>query len=85
MTRTDLHLPKCDGITVLEAIRSAPSLEQIHVVILTSQASPEDKIQVQELGGIWCLKPMGFEETKKLAIELMDLCKGRIGTLTSSV
>src|ERR671911_1403628 len=36
----DLHLPRYDGATVLRAIRCAPELAHVKVVVLTSMASP---------------------------------------------
>ena len=80
----DLHLPKYNGIEVLKAIRVEPPLSHIHVVVLTSQASPEEEIKVMELGGICRIKPPGLEAIKELASELMDICKGRIVRLASS-
>ena len=78
----DLHLPKYNGIEVLAAIREEPPLSHIHVVVLTSRASPHEENQVTELGGICCLKPTGLDATKRLASEIIDLCKGRVTALT---
>lgn len=81
----DLHLPKYNGIEVLSAIREEPPLSHIHVVVLTSRASPHEEKRVTELGGICCLKPTGLDETKRLASEIIDLCKGRVTALTSGI
>jgi len=81
----DLHLPKYNGIEVLAAIREEPPLSHIHVVVLTSRASPHEEKQVTELGGICCLKPAGLQATKLLASEIISLCKGRVTALTSAV
>ena len=72
----DLHLPKYNGIEVLTAIRQEPILKHIHVVVLTSDASPAEQIQVIELGGICCVKPSDLDAIKSLAEEIMALCKG---------
>ena len=45
----DLHLPKYNGIEVLTAIRLEPVLTHIGVVVLTSDASPQEWAQVTEL------------------------------------
>ena len=81
----DLHLPKYNGIEVLAAIRNEPPLSHIHVVVLTSRASPHEERQVMELGGICCLKPTGLDDTKRLASEIIDLCRGRATALASAV
>jgi len=81
----DLHLPKYNGIEVLTAIRDERPLSHVHVVVLTSSASPHEEKQVTELGGICCLKPTGPDATKLLASEIIDLCKGRVTALTSAV
>jgi CheY-like chemotaxis protein len=80
----DLHLPKYNGLEVLAAIRVEPPLSHIHVVVLTSRASPEEEIKVMQLGGICRIKPPNLAGIKKLAIELMDICKGRIVRIASS-
>jgi CheY-like chemotaxis protein len=71
-------LPKYNGIEVLTAIRFEPPLSHIHVVVLTSRASPEEETKVIKLGGICRIKPPSLAGIKKLAIELMDICKGRV-------
>ena len=81
----DLHLPKYNGIEVLTAIRVEPPLGHIHVVVLSSRVSPEEETRVMELGGIFRIKPPDLAGIKKLAIELMEICKGRVVRLASSV
>lgn len=72
----DLHLPKYNGIEVLTAIRLAPALTHIHVFVLTSDASPRERSQVTELGGICCIKPSNVDGIKALAEQIMATCKG---------
>lgn len=78
----DLHLPKYNGVEVLTAIRAEPILNHIHVIVLTSAASPADLAQLRALGGICCLKPSDVDEIRTLTIEIMALCKGRSHRLT---
>jgi CheY-like chemotaxis protein len=73
----DLHLPRYNGIEVLTAIREEPKLTHIHVVVLTSAASPTDFTEVTALGGICCIKPADLADVKALAVDIMALCKGR--------
>ncbi len=72
----DLHLPRYNGIEVLTAIRQEPVLSHIHVVVLTTAASPADRARVVELGGIIIEKPSDPEGLRSLACDIMDLCKG---------
>src|SRR5579872_3501204 len=39
----DLHLPKYDGLEILRAIKEAPKLAHIHVVVMTGAASPNEE------------------------------------------
>ena len=72
----DLHLPKYNGIEVLTAIRLEPVLSHIHVFVLTTDASPAERAQITDLGGICCYKPSELEEIKELAEEILAACKG---------
>jgi CheY-like chemotaxis protein len=72
----DLHLPKYNGIEVLTAIRLEPVLNHIHVFVLTTEASPMERAQITELGGICCFKPSHPEEIKALAAGILAACKG---------
>ena len=72
----DLHLPKQDGCTVLEAIRQDPVLANVHVVALTSLASPSEELQVQALGvRLYRTKPIGLEDWIELAGEILAICR----------
>ncbi|RYE72076.1 MAG: response regulator [Oxalobacteraceae bacterium] len=55
----DLKLPKLDGIQVLGAIRSNPTLAEIAVVVLTASAMEADVNQTMALGiEAYVVKPM---------------------------
>jgi CheY-like chemotaxis protein len=71
----DLHLPKYNGIEVLTAIREEPVLTHIHVLVLTTMASPADHAQVIELGGICREKPSHPDGIHSLAADVLALCK----------
>ncbi|MCU1335651.1 MAG: response regulator receiver protein [Bryobacterales bacterium] len=73
----DLNLPKYNGLQVLTAIREEPALSHIHVVVLTSVVRPEERAEIEELGGICCIKPSDLQGIESLASEIMALCKGR--------
>ena len=71
----DLYLPRYDGLAVLKAIRKAPALEHIHIVVWTGAASPEQKIEIANLGATYKRKPSTLRELEELAEELIAICK----------
>jgi CheY-like chemotaxis protein len=71
----DLHLPTYDGLEILRAIREAPALTHIRVVIVSGLASPKEKIQLAELAAEFRTKPSSLQDTIEFAGELIDLCK----------
>jgi chemotaxis family two-component system response regulator Rcp1 len=72
----DLHLPKHDGTAVLKAIKQEPTLAFVHVVALTTLASPKDEQEVRELGvRLYKAKPTLVEEWIELAGEILDICR----------
>jgi CheY-like chemotaxis protein len=72
----DLNLPTLTGLEVLAAIRQEPSLNHVHVVVLTSCANPEEESNITELGGICRTKPLDIPTFKVLAAEVVTFCKG---------
>jgi CheY-like chemotaxis protein len=65
----DLRLPRVDGMTVLEDIKSAPELRAIPVVVLTSSAADPDVSQAyRRHANSYLVKPLdlaGFETLMK--------------------
>lgn len=72
----DLHLPKQDGLEVLRAIRRAPVLERIHVILLSSVASPQQQEEIQAMGGDFRIKPSELDEIYTFASDVIAICKG---------
>ena len=71
----DLHLPKHDGTAVLKVIKQEPALALVHVVALTTLASPKDEQEVRALGvRLYKAKPTLVEEWIKLAGEILAIC-----------
>ncbi|MEP7285602.1 MAG: response regulator [Chloroflexota bacterium] len=59
----DLKLPKVDGLTVLERIKSDPRTRQIPVVVMTSSHEESDIIKSYALGtNSYIVKPVDFEQ-----------------------
>jgi chemotaxis family two-component system response regulator Rcp1 len=71
----DLHLPKHDGAAVLKAIRLEPTLAHIHVVALTSLASPTEEMEVRKMGlRLYRSKPTELDGWIQLAREILEIC-----------
>jgi CheY-like chemotaxis protein len=59
----DLKLPKVNGLEVLEAVRSNPSLRSVPVVMLTSSQEESDLVRSYELGvNAYVVKPVDFKQ-----------------------
>jgi CheY-like chemotaxis protein len=72
----DLHLPKHDGAAVLKAIRLEPTLAHIHVVALTSLASPTEELEVRKMGlRLYRSKPTDLDAWIGLAGEILEICR----------
>jgi CheY-like chemotaxis protein len=71
----DLYLPRYDGLAVIRAIRQAPTLQHIQVVVLTALASPTQQIEIAAMGGLYRKKPSALNEVMELAAEIMAICE----------
>jgi len=71
----DLHIPKHDGLEILRSILQEPALNHIHVVLVTTSASPREETELRRLGADYRLKPVGFPGYAELARDLIDICK----------
>jgi CheY-like chemotaxis protein len=59
----DIKMPRMDGMEVLKAIRSDPTLKMLPVVILTSSREEPDLKKCYELGAnAYVVKPVDFKE-----------------------
>ncbi|MGZ9225429.1 MAG: response regulator [Anaerolineales bacterium] len=67
----DLHLPRLDGMDVLKAIKEEDDLKTIPVVVLTTSESEKDVARAYyHHANSYLVKPVGFEEFRKLMDEL---------------
>jgi len=64
----DLHLPRYDGIAILHAIREAPPLEHIRILVLTGQASPHEEGEIATFGVSYRKKPTALSELSDLQL-----------------
>lgn len=67
----DLRLPRVDGIDVLKAIKESDELKAIPVVVLTTSEAEKDVARAYyNHANSYLVKPVGFEEFKKLMEDL---------------
>lgn len=67
----DLKMPKLDGHEVLRAIRAAPTLRTVPVVILTSSCDEREVFQSYELGAnAYVVKPQDFQAFRETVARL---------------
>ncbi len=70
----DLHLPKYDGLAILRAIRHAPNLAHVHVIVLSGLASPAERDRIAALGALYRQKPFELDDYLTLAADVLALC-----------
>ena len=67
----DLRLPRVDGIDVLKEIKESDELKAIPVIILTTSEAEKDVTRAyRNHANSYLVKPVGFEEFKKLMKDL---------------
>ena len=67
----DLRLPRVDGIDVLRAIKEDQGLKTIPVVVLTTSEAEKDVARAYyNRANSYLVKPVGFEDFKKLMDDL---------------
>jgi CheY-like chemotaxis protein len=67
----DLRLPRVDGMDVLKTIKEDPDLKSIPVVILTTSEAEKDVARAyHHHANSYLVKPVGFEDFKKLMDDL---------------
>ena len=70
---TDQNMPNMDGLTFIRSLRTLPSYQQIPILMLTTESSPEMKNQGREAGANgWLVKP--FDPNRLL--EVVAKCIG---------
>ncbi len=72
----DLNLPRYDGITILKAIKQAPVLAHIHVMVLSGIATPQEQFKVATMGALYRQKPSNLAGYLDLGAEIFEVCAG---------
>jgi CheY-like chemotaxis protein len=70
----DLHLPRYDGLTILKAIKQAPVLAHIHVMVLSGIATPQEQFKIATMGALYRQKPSSLEGYLDLGAEIFAVC-----------
>jgi two-component system chemotaxis response regulator CheY len=59
----DVNMPRMDGITLVAHLRTLPSYHLTPLLLLTTEASPESKLQGKQAGATgWMIKPFHPEQ-----------------------
>lgn len=67
----DLRLPRVDGIDVLKSIKSDDELKSIPIIVLTTSEAEKDVAKAYyNHANSYLVKPVGFDDFKKLMDEL---------------
>jgi DNA-binding response OmpR family regulator len=67
----DLRLPRVDGIDVLKTIKESDEVKTIPVIVLTTSEAEKDVARAySNHANSYLVKPVGFEEFKKLMDDL---------------
>lgn len=67
----DLKLPKVDGIDVLRAVKADERTKKIPIVIITSSAEEQDRVESYQLGvNSYVVKPIEFDGFMKTITDL---------------
>lgn len=60
---TDVNMPKMDGITLVRELRQLNPYKFIPMLVLTTEAGPEKKLQGKQAGATgWLVKPFNPEK-----------------------
>lgn len=60
---TDVNMPRMDGITLVAQLRALPHYHLTPLLLLTTESSPERKMQGKQAGATgWMIKPFNPEQ-----------------------
>jgi two-component system chemotaxis response regulator CheY len=63
MVITDVNMPKMDGITLIGKLRELPQYRYTPMLVLTTESSPEKKLEGKAAGATgWLVKPFNPEQ-----------------------
>lgn len=60
---TDLNMPNCDGMTLIQEVRKMPAFKFMPILFLTTESSDEKRQQAKSAGATgWIVKPFKPEQ-----------------------
>ncbi len=60
---TDLNMPNCDGMTLIQEVRKLPAFKFMPILFLTTESSDEKRQQAKSAGATgWIVKPFKPEQ-----------------------
>jgi two-component system, chemotaxis family, chemotaxis protein CheY len=60
---TDVNMPRMDGIALVAQLRTLPAYQLTPLLVLTTESSPERKIQGKQAGATgWMVKPFNPDQ-----------------------
>jgi CheY-like chemotaxis protein len=69
----DIHLPKHDGIEILEAICQSPALCHLKPLLVSSSPSPAQQKRIEELGVPFVERPASLDKCEAFARRILAL------------
>ena len=76
----DLHLPKCEGIEILEAMAENPVFAAVPAVVWSSGLSPHEVATLKRFNLVtYMSKPTMLEECLKVGFGVRELVRGGLG------
>ena len=75
----DLHLPKYDGFAVLRAIREAPAMANLQVVIFTGAISNRERAELLAFNvRLIATKPSDVDDFLKVGADIFRICREHV-------
>lgn len=75
VTVLDINMPIMDGKETMNRIKSDPALSHVHVVVLTTSSSKNDKEYFESKGVKMFTKPVRTDELRQIAEIFVQHCK----------
>lgn len=68
----DINLPDVDGFTLIEHLRTLPTMQEVPFIIFTARSHGDDAARAQELGAAgFIYKPFSTQELRSLVLSCL--------------